>query len=114
MIELQGNKFDDPDRIFISMYNSYMGATTQKGDVRELIPEVYTIPEIYHNINNFDLGTRRNKTKVTDVECPPWSDNDPYKFLTYLNLAFESDEVSSNIGYWIDLIFGFKQRGKET
>ena len=114
MIELQGNKFDDPDRIFISMYNSYLGATTQKGDVRELIPEVYTIPEIFYNINNFDLGTRRNKTKVSDVECPPWSDNDPYKFLTYLNLAFESDEVSSNIGYWIDLIFGFKQRGKEA
>jgi hypothetical protein len=58
MIELQGNKFDDPDRLFISMNNSYLGATTQKGDVRELIPEIYSIPEIYHNINNFDLGTR--------------------------------------------------------
>ena len=114
MIELQGNKFDDPDRLFISMYNSYMGATTQKGDVRELIPEIYSIPELYLNINNFNLGIRRNKTKVIDVECPPWSDNDPYKFLTYLNIAFESDEVSSNIGYWIDLIFGFKQRGKDA
>ena len=114
MIELQGNKFDDPDRLFISMNNSYLGATTQKGDVRELIPEIYSIPEIYHNINNFDLGTRRNKTKVTDVECPVWSGNDPYKLVTYLNLAFESDLVSSNIGGWIDLVFGFKQRGKEA
>ena len=114
MIELQGNKFDDPDRLFISMYNSYLGATTQKGDVRELIPEIFILPEIFHNINNFNLGVRRNKTKVTDVECPPWSDNDPYKFLTYLNLAFESDEVSFNLSYWIDLIFGFKQRGKEA
>ena len=114
MIELQGNKFDDPDRLFISMNNSYLGATTQKGDVRELIPEIYSIPEIYHNINNFDLGTRRNKTKVTDVDCPVWSGNDPYKLVTYLNLAFESDIVSSNIGGWIDLVFGFKQRGKEA
>ena len=114
MIELQGNKFDDPDRMFISVKSSYSGATTQKGDVRELIPEIFCIPEIYHNLNNFNLGIRRNKTKVADVECPPWSNNDPYKFLTYLNLAFESDEVSSNLGNWIDLIFGFKQRGKEA
>ena len=114
MIELQGNKFDDPDRLFISVYNSYLGATTQKGDVRELIPEIYTLPEIYHNINNYNLGIRRNKTKVIDVECPPWSNNDPYKYLTYLNLAFESDETSLNLSNWIDLIFGFKQRGKEA
>jgi hypothetical protein len=33
MIELQGNKFDDPDRLFISVNNSYLGATTQKGDI---------------------------------------------------------------------------------
>ena len=114
MIELQGNKFDDPDRLFISMNNSYLGATTQKGDVRELIPEIYSIPEIYLNINNFDLGIRRNKTKVNDVECPAWSGNDPYKLIAYLNLAFESDLISSTIGGWIDLIFGFKQRGKEA
>ena len=81
MIELQGNKFDDPDRLFISVNNSYLGATTQKGDIRELIPELYSLPELYHNI---------------------------------LNLAFESDEVSTNLGYWIDLIFGYKQRGKEA
>ena len=114
MIELQGNKFDDPDRLFISMNNSYLGATTQKGDVRELIPEIYALPDIFYNINNYNLGIRRNKTKVIDVECPPWSNNDPYQFLTYLNLAIESDEVSTNISNWIDLIFGFKQRGKEA
>ena len=114
MIELQGNKFDDPDRLFISMNNSYLGATTQKGDVRELIPEIYSIPEIYHNINNFDLGIRRNKTKVNDVDCSVWSGNDPYKLVSFLNLAFESDIVSSTIGGWIDLVFGFKQRGKEA
>ena len=114
MIELQGDKFDDPDRLFLSVGNSYLGATTQKGDVKELIPEIYSIPEIYHNINNFDMGIRRNKVKVNDVECPEWSGNDPYKLVYLLNLAFESDEVSSNIGGWIDLIFGFKQRGKEA
>ena len=113
LIELQGDKFDDPDRLFISVQNSYYCSTTQKGDVRELIPEFYAIPEIYQNINNFDMGIRRNNEKVEKVKCPLWSRDDPYKLLSILNKAFESDYVSLNINYWIDLIYGYKQRGKE-
>ena len=114
MIELQGDKFDDPDRMFINFDNSFICATTQKGDVRELIPEIYCLPEIYYNINNFDMGIKRDKEKVNDVLCPLWTQNNPYKLITFLNLAFESDEVSFNINNWIDLIFGYKQRGKEA
>ena len=113
LIELQGNKFDEPDRLFISVHNSYNCSITQKGDVRELIPEFYSIPEIYFNINNFDMGIRRNKEKVNNVKCPIWSEDNPFKFLTIINLAFESDYVSLNINNWIDLIYGYKQRGKE-
>ena len=113
LIDLQGNKFDDPDRLFISVQTSYYCSTNQKGDVRELIPEFYVIPEIYHNINNFDMGIRRNKEKVNDVKCPIWSGEDPHKFITLITMAFESDYVSSNINNWIDLIYGYKQRGKE-
>ena len=114
LIELQGKKFDEPDRLFISVQNSYSCSITQKGDVRELIPEFYSIPEIYLNINNFNMGIRRNKEKVNNVKCPAWSGDNPYKFLTILNVALESDYVSSNINNWIDLVFGYKQRGKES
>ena len=114
IIELQGSKFDDPDRLFLSVNNSFFGATTQKGDLRELIPEFYYIPEMFLNINNLDLGIRRNKTKVNNVNCPIWSNDDPYKMITILFYAFESFNVSSNINNWIDLVFGFKQRGEEA
>ena len=114
LIELQGNKFDDPDRLFISVENTYHNSICQKGDVRELIPEFYIIPEIFHNINNFDMGIRRNKERVNNVKCPLWSGDDPYQFLYLLNIAFESDYISLNINNWIDLIFGYKQRGKEA
>jgi len=114
LIELQGKKFDDPDRLFISVKNSYHNSITQNGDVRELIPEFYFIPEIYKNLNNFDMGIRRNNEKVKDVSCPAWSKNDPYRFVTLQNIAFESNYVSLNINNWIDLIFGYKQRGKEA
>ena len=114
IIELQGSKFDDPDRLFLSVNNSFNGATTQKGDLRELIPEFYYIPEMFLNINNLDLGIRRNKVKVNNVNCPIWSNDDPYKMITILFYAFESFNVSSNINNWIDLVFGFKQRGEEA
>ena len=113
-IELQGNKFDDPDRLFISVEKSFNNSITQKGDIRELIPEFYAIPEIYYNINNLNMGIRRNKEKVNNVNCPIWSGDNPYKFLTIINIAFESNFVSSNINNWIDLIYGYKQRGKEA
>ena len=113
-IEIQGDKFDDPDRLFIEVSNSYYCSTTQRGDVRELIPEFYSLPEIYYNINNFDLGKRKNEEKVSNVKCPEWSGDNPFKFLTILNTALESDYVSQNINNWIDLIFGYKQRGRES
>ena len=55
MIEIQGNKFDDPNRLFFSLKNSFESATTQKVDLRELIPEFYYFPEMFLNINNFDF-----------------------------------------------------------
>ena len=40
-IELQGKNFDDPNRLFNSINNSFYCALTQKSDLRELIPELF-------------------------------------------------------------------------
>lgn len=29
-------------------------------DVKELIPEFFYLPEMFKNVNNFDLGTKQN------------------------------------------------------
>jgi hypothetical protein len=44
-IELQGGRFDLPDRLFHSMKNNYYAATTENSDVREMIPEFFYVPE---------------------------------------------------------------------
>ena len=111
-IELQGSKFDDPNRLFISVENSFFNSTTQKTDVRELIPEFYYLPEIFLNINDLNMGTLDNGKKVNDIITP--CHNNPYMFVSTMKSILESDEISNTIQNWVDLIFGSKACGKEA
>ena len=111
-IELQGNKLDDPNRLFFSVNQSFYNSTTQKTDVRELIPEFFYFPEIFTNINELNLGIKDDGTKVNDVLTP--CNNNPYEFIFTMKKILESSEISRNIQKWIDLIFGLKSRGKEA
>ena len=111
-IELQGNKFDNPDRLFLSVKNSFYNSTTQKTDVRELIPEFFYLPEMFLNINELNLGSLENGTIVDDVLTP--CDNNPYDFIITMKNVLESDKLSNTLQNWVDLIFGYKARGKEA
>ena len=113
-IELQGNGFDVADRQFFSISNSFKSASTCMGDVRELVPEFFYLPELFLNINNLDFGIKVDNVRVEKVELPGWANNDPYIFVTMMKENLEREEISSKINDWIDLIFGFKQRGKEA
>ena len=116
-IEIQGDKFDDPDRMFISMAKTFESACTLKDDVRELIPEFYTLSEMFENKNNLNLAqgkidTEGNEIKISGVTLPPWSDNNPANFVTEMRkfLEFYSDKLNK----WIDLVFGSYQRGEKS
>ena len=111
-IELQGNKFDDPNRLFFSVKQSFFNSTTQKTDVRELIPEFFYFPEIFININELNLGIRDDGIKVNDVLTP--CNNNPYEFIFTMKKILENNQISKTIQKWIDLIFGYKARGKEA
>lgn len=50
---------------------------------------------------------------VNDVILPPWC-KDAYDFINIHAQALESEYVSSHLHEWIDLIFGYKQRGSEA
>jgi hypothetical protein len=73
---------------------------------------MYTIPEVYLNINKWNFGIMQNQKRVHNVELPPWSRENPYLFVSKLRKSFEELYVSKNINKWIDLIFGYKQRGE--
>ena len=70
-------------------------------------------PEVLTNDNGIDLGTTQLGEKIDVVKLPPWA-NSPIDFIHKHRTALESEHVSAHLNEWIDLIFGYKQRGKEA
>lgn len=67
---------------------------------------------MYINVNNYDYGLTQDKARIDNVELPMWAGGNPYRFVAKLRRELESGYVSENINHWVDLIFGYKQRGK--
>lgn len=111
---LQGGTFDHADRLFYSIARTWDSASrVNMSDVRELIPEFFYLPEFLVNVNKYDFGLRQNNSQSIDsVELPPWAKGDPKIFIAKHREALESPYVTQNLHRWIDLVFGFKQRGE--
>ncbi|KAF7651115.1 hypothetical protein LDENG_00115980, partial [Lucifuga dentata] len=108
---LQGG-FDIPERMFHSVKKEWESASRDNmGDVRELIPEFFYLPDFLLNSNHIQLGCMEDGTALGDVELPPWAKGDPQEFIRIHREALESDYVSSHLHLWIDLIFGYRQQG---
>ena len=113
-MEIQSGKFDIPDRLFISLTETFNNATEETSDVRELVPEFFCLPEVFLNLEKHDFGFQQNDQRVHNVKLPLWSHYDPHLFVVRNRQALESEYVSQNLHHWIDLIFGYKQRGQEA
>uniref|UniRef100_A0A8D3DCA9 Neurobeachin-like protein 2 n=1 Tax=Scophthalmus maximus TaxID=52904 RepID=A0A8D3DCA9_SCOMX len=110
-IQLQSGRFDCADRQFHSIPATWQTLIDNPNDVKELIPEFFYFPEFLENQNGFDLGRLQiSKDRVSDVILPKWAKS-PEDFIHKHRKALESEYVSAHLHEWIDLIFGYKQRG---
>lgn len=138
MLCLQGGKFDSADRLFWSVGGAWKGVMSNQADLKELIPEFYQVdadddpdtdvkssdhhalrsgaskPDFLLNTLDLDLGCRHDGSRVHNVELPPWANNSPTLFRRTLRAALESPYVSARLHHWLDLIFGYKQRGEDA
>uniref|UniRef100_A0A673NIL8 Neurobeachin n=1 Tax=Sinocyclocheilus rhinocerous TaxID=307959 RepID=A0A673NIL8_9TELE len=112
-LNANGNKFDLPNRTFSGIARSWRHCQRDTADVKELIPEFYYLPEMFVNSNGYCLGDRDDGVPVCDVELPAWAKK-PEDFVRINRMALESEFVSCQLHQWIDLIFGYKQRGPEA
>ena len=108
--EIQGLYFDTPDRLFFDIVN----LSKMKEKYQELIPDLFNIPEIFININKFKFRTNSEKKYIDNVIIPSWGNHSPRIYCKILKKSLESKIVSLNINNWIDLIFGYKQKGKQA
>ncbi|EUB57642.1 Neurobeachin [Echinococcus granulosus] len=112
-LNMQGGKFDHPNRMFYSVEATWAGCLQSSTNVKELIPEFFYLPEMFENTNDYDFGALEDGTKLGDVILPPWATS-PEEFVRIHRQALESELVSCQLHHWIDLIFGYKQRGQEA
>jgi factor associated with neutral sphingomyelinase activation len=114
MLRLHGGRFDSADRLFDSIPKEWRNVNENQADVKELTPEFYSLdPSFLVNSLQLDLGTKQNSEKVWDVKLPPWASSHE-DFIAKMREALESDFVSEKLHHWIDLIFGYKQRGEHA
>uniref|UniRef100_A0A2K5HXG5 Neutral sphingomyelinase activation associated factor n=1 Tax=Colobus angolensis palliatus TaxID=336983 RepID=A0A2K5HXG5_COLAP len=111
MLCLQNGRFDNADRMFNSIAETWKNCLDGATDFKELIPEFYG-DDVSFLVNSLklDLGKRQGGQMVDDVELPPWASS-PEDFLQKSKDALESNYVSEHLHEWIDLIFGYKQKG---
>ena len=72
---------------------------------------MFYLPEMFENLNNLNFGRTQNGFLVNDVELPKWANGSPEQCVHLHRQALESEYVSNHLNLWIDLIFGWKQRG---
>uniref|UniRef100_A0A8C0JCF0 Neurobeachin-like protein 2 n=1 Tax=Chelonoidis abingdonii TaxID=106734 RepID=A0A8C0JCF0_CHEAB len=110
-IQLQSGRFDCSDRQFHSVPAAWQARMENPVDVKELIPEFFYFTDFLENQNGFDLGClQMSNDQVNDVVLPKWA-RSPEDFIHKHRKALESEHVSAHLHEWIDLIFGYKQRG---
>ena len=105
---LQSGRFDHADRLFHSLPRTFHSCTHSTSDVKELVPELFYLPDVLLNHNQLPLGVRQDGQRVHDVVLPPWA-CDATDFIAKHRAALESDYVSEHLHEWVDLIFGYKQ-----
>jgi Beige/BEACH domain/PH domain associated with Beige/BEACH len=120
--KLQSGRFDRPDRLFRSLETTWQSCMRDEASVQELIPEFFYFPEFLKCSSHLFLpdgketvlGRTQDGGIVSDVALPPWAHGSPDEFIQKHRLALESDYVSAHLHEWVDLIFGFKSRGRNA
>ena len=110
MIRFQSNCFDVPDRQYFDIKQT-LNLCQNLSNNREMIPELYSIPETYINLNDNDFGKQKEGVRVHNISFQPYA-NDPFQFCYLIkDLMNNNIEINNQINRWFDFIFGVNQLG---
>ena len=120
-IEMQGDGFDNPNRLFFSIQDTFNNISKQKSDLRELIPEFFYLPEMLMNINCLNFGKGVDGKYINDVIIPDEEDEntinnskisnqDINNFIFVASMKNKLENISNDLDIWVRLIFGKNQK----
>ena len=115
MIKFQSNNFDVPERQFSDVKQTLLLCEYNNNN-REPIPELYTIPEAYINLNYNDFGiqTLNKSGRIHNVKVSPYASN-AYEFVYDFKYKLNNNaDINTNINMWFDFIFGVNQYNKDN
>ena len=113
-IEFQGDSFDDPNRLFFSIENTLKSTVNLKSDLREMIPELYYMIELFYNKNEISFGELYDGRKIDNVLIKEKENIESdikrkENYAQFLYIMRKNLEKEKEINKWIDLIFGVNQ-----
>lgn len=97
-----------PDRLFFSLNSTIRSIMEEASDMREFIPELYYLPELFINLNEFNFGVGQSGRQVHNVELFSFAKGSPFFCVFFLRSLLEGPECSGSLHKWLDLIFGPK------
>ena len=110
MIKFQSNNFDVPERQYTDIKNTMILCQELENN-RELVPEIFSIPEIYMNLNDNDFGQQKTGYRAHNLSFEPYA-KDPFQFCYILkDLMNNNHDINEHINKWFDFIFGVNQLG---
>ena len=116
-VEFQGDDFDNPNRLFFSMEKALKSNLNLKSDLREMIPELFYMIELFYNKNKILFENTYDGSKIDYVETIPRTDSNPRTdiqekedMFTFLYEIRKNLEEIDDINKWINIIFGNKQK----
>ena len=88
---------------FISLEKSLNDTLSQQSDLREFIPEMYYLPNLYFNKNQLKLGSLSTGEEIDDMFIKEKGEDNlvKYNYLKDLKNYFLYDK-ELNINSWID------------
>lgn len=117
MIKLQNKELESSNRMFIS-FDDTLKILCKTDDNRELIPQFYSMIEMFINLNCIDLKKRKKNLELIQVDDFEMNSHNVkldvfvdfiYRHIRLLN----SKTIKKNLPKWIDYIFGVNQLTKK-
>ena len=108
-INLQVNKFDNPQRQFNAV-DEILKILEHTKQPREVIPEFFLSTEFYYNYNCNFYGVTDNGELVNNLYNKKGYES-PLEYILHNALMLETPQVKNEINYFFDSIFGIGQMG---